>query len=171
MRKIIFILAMAPLFVMAQTNTVFIKLTGAGGKLIKGEVVMKGFEGAIQASTINSGGKNNTQTSFTMEVNGASADLKRAMASSEVLSKAEVTVLSPVRTMGAPIVAYTIKMEQIRVTGCTEAMGCNSIMSTSVTLEATRIGWTYYSTGKTGVNTVSKKYGWDADAGTEWTNF
>jgi len=161
---------MAPLFVMAQTNSVFIKLTDAGGKQIRGEAVMKGFEGAIQANSINSSGKNNTQTSFTMLVSGASADLKRAMASGEFLSSAEVSVLSSNQSAGSPLL-YTIKMEQIRVTACTEAMGCNNSMSTSVSLQATRIGWTYYSINRSGVNAVSRKYGWNVDTGVEWTNF
>ena len=35
-------------------------------------------------------------------------------------------------------------------------------MSTSVTLNATRIGWTYYQSSRDGIQTVSNKYGWDA---------
>jgi len=44
-------------------------------------------------------------------------------------------------------------------------------MITTVTLQATRIGWTYYQIGKTGAQTISRKFGWDADTQTEWTNF
>jgi hypothetical protein len=66
---------------------------------------------------------------------------------------------------------YTIKMENITVLSCEESLGCNGVMDTSVTLQATRIGWTYYQTGKTGTPVVSKKYGWDAGNNREWTNF
>ena len=68
----------------------FIKLTDAKGQQIKGEAVMKGFEKWIGATTITSGGKNNTQLSFTMAVNGASADLKKAMANGELLVSGQV---------------------------------------------------------------------------------
>jgi hypothetical protein len=62
-------------------------------------------------------------------------------------------------------------MEKIRVQGCSEAMGCNSAMTTTVTLQATRIGWTYYQTDRTGALVVSNKYGYDAETGGQWTNF
>ena len=41
----------------------------------------------------------------------------------------------------------------------------------TVSLQATRIGWTYYTQGRTGAATVSRKYGWDADTNAEWINF
>jgi type VI protein secretion system component Hcp len=169
MRIIIFILLLSPLFSFSQNADVFIKLTDARGQQINGESSRKGYERWIQANSTNSGGKNSTQFSFTMTVSGASADLKRAMANGEFLSKAEVYAVSP--NMGAGSLVYSIKMEQVTVLSCTETMGCNNMMSTTVSLQATRIGWTYYTQGRTGVATVSKKYGWDASTNTEWTNF
>jgi type VI protein secretion system component Hcp len=136
---------------------------------IKGESVAKGYEKWIQATSINSGGKNNTQPSFTMQVSGASADLKKAMAIGELLSKGEVYVVTP--GAGAPSLLYTVKMGQIAVLSCTETMGCNNMMNTTVNLQATRIGWTYYQSGRTGIQTISRKFGWDAESKTEWTNF
>jgi type VI protein secretion system component Hcp len=44
-------------------------------------------------------------------------------------------------------------------------------MTTTVTLKATRIGWTYYQTDKTGAAAVSRKYGWDEDTNAEWSTF
>jgi hypothetical protein len=41
-------------------------------------------------------------------------------------------------------------------------------MNTTVLLQATRIGWTYYNTG---TQTVSRKFGWDAESNKEWVNF
>ena len=168
-RTIIFILLLLPLFSFAQKTDVFIKLTDAKNQQIKGESVTKGYEKWIQATSINSGGKNNTQLSFTMQVSGASADLKKAIVNGELLSRGEVYVVTP--GAGAPSLVYTIKMEQITVLSCSEAMGCNNMMNTTVSLQATRIGWTYYQSGKTGTQTVSKKFGWDADTKSEWTNF
>jgi type VI protein secretion system component Hcp len=168
MRTIILMLMLSPLFIFAQKTDVFIKLTDAKGQQIKGEAVMKGFEKWIGATTITSGGKNNTQLSFTMPVNGASADLKRAMANGELLVSGQVTVLSPTQTGGGPALSYSIKMEKISVSSCFEAMGCNSVMNTTVLLQATRIGWTYYNTG---TQTVSRKFGWDAESNKEWVNF
>lgn len=171
MRTIIFILLFCPLFIFAQNSTVFIKLTDVKGQLIKGESTLKGFEKWIPATTIASGGKNNTLLNFTMTVSGTSADLKRAMSNGELLLNGQVTVLSASQTGGNPTISYTIKIEKIAVTECYEAMGCNNIMNTTVRLQATRIGWTYYDQTRTGIQVVSKKFGWDAEKQTEWTNF
>jgi type VI protein secretion system component Hcp len=170
MRKIILLFLFAPFFSFSQIASVYIKLTDGKGQQIIGESLLKGHEKWIQASSTNAGGKNNTQFSFTMPVSGASADLKRAMANGQALSVAEVHALVP-NGGGAPLFSYTIMMQQVTVLSCTEAMGCNNIMTTTVSLQATRIGWTYYTAGKTGTATVSRKFGWDADTGREWTNF
>ena len=171
MRTIIFILLLTPLLSFAQKTDVFIKLTNAKGQQIKGESVTKGFEGWILAASTSSTGKNNTQFSFTMNISGASADLKRAMASGELLMTGQVNVMNTSFSTGAPKPVYIIKMEKIKVLACTETMGCNNVMTTSVILQATRIGWTYYQTDKTGALAVSNKYGYDVETGAEWTNF
>jgi type VI protein secretion system component Hcp len=169
MRTIIFMLLLSPLFGFSQNQQVFIKLTDNSGLPIKGEVFLKGYEKAIQAFTISAAGKNNTQLDFTMQVSGASADLKRAMSNGQFLSTGEVYVITPNQAAGTLL--YTIKMEQITVLSCTEVMGCNNTMSTTVSLQATRIGWTYYAVNKTGVLAPSRKYGWDTSTGSEWTTF
>jgi type VI protein secretion system component Hcp len=169
MRTILFILLSIPTIAVAQKQDVYIKLTDAKGVQIKGDAMLKGFEKSMQALTINSGGKNNTQFNFTMNITGASADLKSAMNSGEFLLSGLVTVLQP--SLARPMITYTIKMEKIKVTSCNESMGCNNVMTASVTLQATRIGWTYYQTSATGAQTVSNKYGYDAEAGGPWTNF
>jgi type VI protein secretion system component Hcp len=171
MRTIIFIFLLSPLFGWAQKTDVFIKLTDAKGQQIKGESALKGFERWIGATTIASGGKNNTLLNFTMTVNGASADLKRAMANGELLMSGQVTVLLPAQKGGGPVISYTIKIEKIAVTECYEAMGCNNTLNTTVRLQATRIGWTYYNQSGSGAQTVSRKFGWDSETGREWTNF
>jgi type VI protein secretion system component Hcp len=171
MRTIILMLLLSPLFCFAQKTDVFIKLTDASGQQIKGESGLKGFEKWIQATSINSSAKNNTQLSFTMTVSGASADLKKAMANGELLLNAQVTVQSPNLSGGSPVISYTIKMEKIKVTSCDESMGCDNMMNTTVAMQATRIGWIYYSQTRTGALAVSRKYGWDAENSKEWANF
>jgi type VI protein secretion system component Hcp len=170
MRTIILALLLSPLLSIAQRTDVYIKLTDAGGLQIKGESVTKGFERWIVATAITSSGKNNTQLNFTMTVSGASADLKKAMANGKPLLNGQVTVTVLNPSGGAPLTSYTIKMENILVTTCYEAMGCNNIINTTVMLQATRIGWTYYTTSG-GTQTVSRKFGWDGEANKEWMNF
>src|SRR5262245_49807307 len=126
MRSIIIILLLAPLFSFAQKTDVFIKLTDSRSQLIKGTAILKGYENWIGATTLNSGGKNNTQLSFTMAVSGASGDLKRALANGEVLLGGQVTVLAPSQSLGVPTISYTVKMENITVTNCNEVMGCDN---------------------------------------------
>jgi len=171
MKTILFLLLLTPIISFSQKTDVYVKLTDPKGVQIKGESTSKGFERWIGATTINFGGKNNTVVSFTMQVTGASADLKRAMANGELLLNGQITVLSASQTGGSPVISYIIKMENIAVTSCAEGMGCNSAMNTTATLQATRIGWTYYQTDRTGVQVVSRKFGWDADTQAEWTNF
>src|SRR4030095_6231919 len=168
-RTVLLFLLVLPVLSFSQSQQVFIKLTDNSGQLIKGEAVLKGYERAIEAITMNSTGKNNTQLDFTMQISGASADLKRAMNVGQRLSAGEVTVITP--NLAAPTRLYTIKMEQITVLSCSETMGCNNTMTTTVSLQATRIGWTYYAQNKTGATVVSRKYGWDSAAGAEWSGF
>ena len=155
----------------AQTSKVYIKLTDQAGMQIKGECTTKGFERWIEALTINSGGKNNTELSFTMNITGSSAALKKAMGSSETLLNGLVSVQTINSSTGIPTAAYTITMEKISVVACAESMGCNSVMTTSVMLRSARIGWTYYQASRSGTMTVSNKYGWDAETNAAWSAF
>jgi type VI protein secretion system component Hcp len=118
MKTLIFLLLLTPFISLSQKTDVYVKLTDAKGQQIKGDAVVKGFERWIGATTISSGGKNNTVLSFTMPVSGASADLKRALATEELLLTGQATVLSPNQTGGGPIISYTIKMENIIVSSC-----------------------------------------------------
>ncbi|WP_276503582.1 type VI secretion system tube protein Hcp [Terrimonas pollutisoli] len=171
MRTLIFILLLFPIATFSQKQDIFIKLTDARAQQIKGDALVKGFERWLQAATISSSGKNNSQLNFTMNISGASADLKRALSNGELLLNGQVTVTTSDASSGRPVTAYTIKMENISVLACSETMGCNNQMTTSVTLKAIRIGWTYYQTDKTGLAAVSRKYGWDEDTQAEWSAF
>jgi type VI protein secretion system component Hcp len=170
MRILILILLLSPFLAVAQKNEVFIRLIDAKGQQIKGESVLKGFENWLGATSLNTSGKSNTQLSFTMVVNGASADLKRALANGGLLN-GQVAVMVANPSGPVPMKSYTIKMENVAVLTCYEAMGCNNAMNTTVTLQITRIGWTYYNPVPTGAQTVSRKFGWDAENNREWTSF
>ena len=170
MKRILSLLLLVPCIAWAQKQDVFIKLTDAKGLPVNGNVTVRGFEKALYALTIATAGKNNSQVSFTMDITGASADLKKAMANGELLMSGQVTV-NQAGSNGMANTVYTITMEKIRVQSCNESMGCNNAMTTSVILQPIRIGWTYYQTGRNGVLSVSNKYGFDSETGGDWTNF
>ena len=172
MHTLIFILLLFPLATFSQKQHVYIKLTDARGQQIKGEAVLKGFERWLQATTISSSGKNDSQLDFTMNISGASADLKRALTNGELLLNGQVTVTTSASDGSfRPVTAYTIKMEMISILACSETMACNNQMNTTVSLKATRIGWTYYQTDNTGAPVVARKYGGDEDTSAEWAPF
>lgn len=168
MKTLLLALLMIPLLGQSQVQDVFIKLTDANGKQINGTSLTRGYEKWITGLTISSSGKNNSQLNFTMEISGAAADLKKAMSQGELLLNGYVSVIQGGQMQTK---LYTINMEKIRVITCSESMGCNNTMTTTVVLSATRIGWTYFQVGKTGVSTVSNKYGYDMETGKAWTNF
>lgn len=169
MKKSIFLLMFLPITLLAQKQEVYLKLTDAAGMQIKGDAVTRGFERSIYILSFGSGGKNNSQISFNMNVIGASADLKRAISNAVLLPNGILTVAQP--AMGAPTILYTIKMEGIRVNSCSESMGCNAAMNSIAIINAARIGWTYYQQDGSGKLIISRKYGYDNESGKEWTNF
>ena len=171
MRNLLFVLLLIPVLSFSQTSSVFIRLTDAKGTAIVGDATTRGFEKSIRAFTTSSSGKNNIQFNFTMPVAGAGAILKSAMAGGEQLLNATVYVMVPNSMSGVLQSSYTIKMEKIRVLACSESMGCNNVMTTTVSLQATRIGWTYYTADRSGSVSVSQKYGFDAETGKAWNNF
>ena len=107
-----------------------------------------------------------------MPVTDAGATLKKALDRGELLLNAKVSVMTAFGSTGVLLPSYTITMEGIRLAACTESMGCNAQMTTSVILNATRIGWTYYSADKSGTNVVvPQNYGYDTGTGMAWNNF
>jgi type VI protein secretion system component Hcp len=171
MKKLIFTLLMLPILVGAQKQNVYIKLVDAKGTMLKGDVLTKGFENYLNALTLGTTGSNNSIVNFTMNITGASADLKKAITNKEYLMSGQITA-TQIGSNGIPITVYTIAMEKIKVQSCNENLGCNSEMTTSVSLQPVRIGWTYYQNSiKSGIKTVSNKYGFDAETGGAWTNF
>ncbi len=152
-----------------KTET-YIKLTDASGQQIKGDTMVRGFERSITALSFTSGGKDNGQLSFSMNITGAPADLKREMTNGRFFPDGTLTVTQP-NGFGAPSISCMIKMENIRVNNCAESMDCNGVMTTIAVITATRIGWTYFQQDRSGKLAVSRKDGFDNDSGKEWTNF
>lgn len=170
MRTILLAFLFFPIAATAQKQETLIKLTDAAGQQIKGDAVIRGFEKCIYVLSFAAAGKNNSQLSFSMNISGASADLKRAMSTGSLLPNGLLTVIQS-NGGGAPVTSYTVKMENIRVNSCSESMGCNGVMTSTAVITAARIGWTYYETDKTGRTALSRKYGFDNETGKEWTNF
>lgn len=171
MKTVLFIFLFFPLIIFSQNEQVFIKIKDASGNAIKGTSVTRGFEYAIEAYTISSSGKNNTDLSFNMPVSGASGLLKSALNNRELLLNADVSVMK-IGAYGNLITSYTIRLENIRVITCADNLGCQGNTVTTVTVRAGRIGWAYYSMDKSGTKiSISNKTGWDAEKGQPWTNF
>jgi type VI protein secretion system component Hcp len=154
----------------SQAAGVYLNLTTPGGTKINGTSQLIGYEKWIQSQTFSTGGRNNTQIDFTMEISGASADLMNVMNSGAMLPLGQINALD-YSGSGKPRIVYTITMENIRVLSCRDIMGCNNILTTSVQLQATRIGWTYYEVTPDGRTVISRKYGYDAETKQQWLKF
>jgi type VI protein secretion system component Hcp len=169
MKKTIIAITFIFLCISSHAQDIFVRLTDVKGKQIVGTSVTRGFEKTLPAFSLTPAGKNNSQITFTTTISGASAELLKAKTQGEYLMNGEITVTKP-GNAGKTIV-YKITMEKITVNNCIDAIGCNNTMGTTVMITASRIGWTYYQQDKTGVLTVSNKYGFDNETGRPWTNF
>lgn len=169
MKKCIIAVAFLFQFFASDAQDVFVRLTDMNGKQIVGTSVTRGYEKTLPAFSITSAGKNNSQITFTTTISGASAELIKAKTQGEYLLNGQITVTKPGN--GGQLLVYKINLEKITVNTCVDAIGCNNTMGTTVTITASRIGWTYYQQDKTGTTTISNKYGFDNETGRAWTNF
>jgi len=170
MKKLLSILVLLPAIAFSQKNNAYIKLTGATGLPIKGNSVARGFERQIEAYPFQSNSANNdTRISFTMPVGPASGELRANINSKQLLPKGEVTITS--RGSDRLVIVYKINMENIKVESCDDVQDLSGQVVTQVVLRAVRIGWTYYTSSKSGALTVSGKSGWDSERSVAWTSF
>lgn len=170
MKKLLSVLILLPAIAFSQKNNAYINLTNTNGLPIKGNSVARGFERQIEAYPFQTNSANNdTRISFTMPVGPASGELRAAITSKQLLPKGEVTVTT--RSSDRSVIVYKIKMENIKVESCDDVKDGSGQMVTQVALRAVRIGWTYYTTNRSGVQTVSGKNGWDSEKSVEWTSF
>lgn len=172
MRALIFLLLIGFSAVcFGQEEQVYMKLYNAEGKMIAGNVTIQRFEGAIQALTLSSSGDHNTELTFTMPVSGASARLKGMQANREELLTGTISAMRVNEQNGTLQPNYIIKMEKVTIITCTDSKGSGGSTVTNVVLKATRIGWTYYTSDRSGKSVISQKYGWDSSTGQSWNNF
>ncbi len=167
MKQFIFFLLLLPVFATAQRSTEsFGKFINSDGTVIKGSSVMRGYERLIEVHKLESNSTNNsTSIRFEMPIGTASGIFRNFINSKQVLKSGELIVTEMLADKR--IVQYKITMENIAVTACADADGF-----TRVQLNATRIGWTYYSYNqRSGVAAISSKTGWDASTKNSWTNF
>jgi type VI protein secretion system component Hcp len=165
MKLIIILLSFLPLTIWAQKDEIFAKFINEDGSVIKGSSMTQYYERQIPVFSIetNSAG-NSTIVSFTMPVESASGVLRNLQNSQGKMRSGEMVVTYI--SLDQRRVRYKINMENIAVEECTD-----SGSTTIVKLHASRIGWTYYSYTKSGIQSVSTKNGWDEDRGKSWTGF
>lgn len=173
--KLFLTVLLLPVLAFSQKTETFLSILDASNVPIKGTATKERYENTIiinslqaDAQTTQRGGKVNNQISFTMPICGASAEFKRALSTGRTLPKGDFSVVTSALSV---MVNSMIRVEEVTILSCTDAVGCNGAMSTTVVLVANRIGWTYYTPNKAGVNTISKKFGWDAQMNREWTGF
>jgi type VI protein secretion system component Hcp len=165
MKLIVFLLIGLPLTIWAQKDESFAKFINEDGSVIKGSSVTKNFERQIPVFNIETNSAaNSTIVRFTMPVENASGVLRNLLSSDGRMRSGEihVTYLSFDRRF----VRYKISMENIAVEECVDSGG-----NTTVQLHATRIGWTYYTYTKSGLQSVTGKTGWNEETGTAWSSF
>lgn len=167
MKLFIFFLLLLPFFTAAQRSTEsFGRFINTDGTVIKGSSLVRGYERLIEVNKLESNSTtNSTSIRFEMPIGEASGIFRSLINSKQVVSNGEIIVTELLADKR--IVQYKITMENIAVTACSDANGF-----TRVQLNATRIGWTYYSYNqRSGVAGISSKTGWDASTKSSWTNF
>jgi type VI protein secretion system component Hcp len=169
MKKVILsLLLIVPVLLMAQRSITedFGKFTNADGVVIKGSSMVRGFEKQIEVQNLAAAStNNNTAVKFSMPSGAAANEFRNALNNGKKLRSGEiiVTAISADRR----ITMHKINMEEISVLSCEDRGGL-----TSLTLDATRIGWTYYANDqRSGKQTISSKSGWDAAKKQAWTGF
>lgn len=166
MKKTFLLLFVLPLLATAQKGKdIFGKFINADGSTIKGTSVVVRYERQLELyNLVSNSTSNNTVIRFSIPVSAASGSFRNLVNSKLRLRSGEIIVTAISTDMR--ITEYKISLENIAVESCSDNNGF-----TEIQLNATRIGWTYYTTNRTGINTVSSKTGWDAEAGKPWTTF
>lgn len=163
--RILLLLLLFPFFGSTQKEESFGKFIQEDGTIIKGSSLVKFFERQVPLFNLESNASaNSTTVRFTMNQEAAAGILRDLSITGKKLRSGEIvlTYMSFDRRQ----VRYKINMENVAVAEVTESNG-----SVSVQLNATRIGWTYYTYTKSGLQSISSKTGWDAERRTNWTNF
>lgn len=143
----------------------FLQIVDANGQPVRGTSVQRFYERQIIATGFSGVTAGKAQVQFTMPSGGASATLATLQGSKETIPYAVFTNTVPAEPTWN--VLSTVRLEAIRVISVQDANG-----STSVTLQAERIGTTYYQNNlKTGIRSVTGKTGYDFKTGQTWNAF
>jgi type VI protein secretion system component Hcp len=165
MKQIICALLMFPALLFAQKDESFAKFINEDASVIKGSSLVKLYERQIAVYTIETNASaNSTAIKFVMNTEAATAVFRDISISGKKMRSGEIAVTYI--SYDRRFVRYKINMENIAVTEVTDTNG-----SSTVKLNASRIGWTYYSYTKNGLQTIGSKSGWDAERRTAWTSF
>lgn len=157
---------MSSYLVFAQRKDVYLKLVNSSGLMLKCDATTKGFERQIYVLSNSSGGKNNSEITFTMNLCGASADLQKAFTNGDFLKNGEMKTMVMNNTSGTFGISAVIKMENIKVKNYSESGNVATVV-----LQSTRIGWMYYQQSNKGTWVLANKYSYDADTGGNWKDF
>lgn len=151
---------------MAQTKQqTFLKLTDPNGQMIRGTSTQRFYERQIIASFFSGVSSGNPQIQFTMPPGAASAALTNLIGSKQNLLNGLFSITQYGETGLALL--YSVRLEDIKVISVREGEG-----GTNVTLQASRIGTTYYQYDRrTGQRVVSGKTGFDFTSNSNWNNF
>jgi len=165
MRLLILLLILVPLSLKAQKDESFAKFINEDGTVIKGSSVTKFFERQIPVYNLETNSSSNsTIVRFTMGQEAAAGILRDLLTNRKKMRSGEITITYI--SLDRRLARFKINMENIAVEECNDSNG-----TTNVQLHATRIGWTYYSYSRSGVQTISSKSGWDEEKRRAWTNF
>ncbi len=165
MRILFLLFFYIPLFVCAQKDESFAKFINEDGSVIRGSSVTKFYEKQIPLYSLETNSANNSTTiRFTMGTESAAGVLRNLLQANKKMRSGEIAVTYT--SYDRRQVRFKINMENISVEECTDANG-----TTIIQLHATRIGWTYYSYTKGGVQSISSKSGWDEEKRRAWTGF
>jgi type VI protein secretion system component Hcp len=165
MKKIIFLLMIIPASLYCQKNDSYGKFIDPDGAIIKGSSVTAQYERQIIILELKTNPTSkNTSVRFKMPTGNASAVFRNAMNNQRRLQKGEIVVVA--LDGDRKFVESKINMENMEVKSCNDT----AISETEIEINATRIGWTYYTNTKRGT-IVESKTGWDNGANAEWKDF
>lgn len=164
----LFLLSFSILLIAAarpSKQQVYLQLTDPSGQMIRGASMQRGYERQIIATSFSGVTTGNPQVQFSMSSSAASATLTTLQGSKSKLPFAVFTITQYAEQ--GSIVIQTVRLEGVIVIKTEDANG-----STNVTLQADRIGTTYFQYNrKTGIRSVSGKTGYDFTSKKEWTEF
>ena len=171
MKRLSQFLMLSVLMIMLASGTtqskqqIFLQMVDANGQLIRGTSVQRFYERQIIVTSFSGVTTGKAQMQFSMPSGGTSATLSSMQGNKETIPYAVFTITVPAEPTWN--VLSTVRLELVRVLTVEDVNG-----STSVTVQAGRIGTTYFQNNlKTGIRTVTGKTGYDYTTGQTWNAF